>query len=612
METKLLKLYKNDRLIDALRREGMDNIPSNIILDKRIPGIGATYTEIHSLRNSIIIEPNVPVIKGKIKKHADLNLLGIYEGVKESTIKKYLSNTSTQFKKLLTTPEGFRKIRKAAHDLQIDIYSDYFCLLDECERLNQDVGYREKITNPVSDFFRFTNKAFVSATPLDIHHPQVYSQGFYKLQIDPQFEYKKDIEILITNDFANVLIEKLESLKYSRCICIFYNSTSGIDSLIHSQRMQYNYKTFCSPKSKNKLNKLGFKNVESDFYEPLSNYNFFTSRYFSAIDIDLKVKPDIIILSDLNQAEHTIIDPFTEAIQIQGRFRTIFEDGTNYNSLTHISNIKGDLKVKTNEQLDIEIEQFRKNHEFLLNQYQHTQNQFAKEAILKDLKRSTYYELLDEDWKLDEFAVHNKYNEERVRGYYKNFSLLKKAYEDTGFFNVKSNDPDLRFFLNEERLKIRTKEGIKQKWKRIVSFLKNAPDIEEFRKMLILEDFSDANLIVDAYIKLGEKFIESVDYSRKKIKTKLEKIQNNEKRFCAEITLEIFDHFELNIKKPKQFYKEELKKIYSRYGIDYKVNQNTIKDYCEISIDNSTKPASIILKKFVVSNNKESHNFFFS
>lgn len=41
-----------------------------------------------------------------------------------------------------------------------------------------------------------------------------------------------------------------------------------------------------------------------------------------------------------------------------------------------------------------------------------------------------------------------------------------------------------------------------------------------------------------------------------------------------------------------------------------KVNQNTIKDYCEISLDNSTKPASIILKRFIVTNSEESHNFF--
>jgi hypothetical protein len=599
IQTKPLKLFKRERLIDALKRDGMENIPSNIILDKRIPGIGATYTEIHSKRNSIIIEPNVPVIKGKVKKHENLNLLGVYEGVKKPSVKKYLLNSSIQHKKLLTTPEGFRKIREVATEIGLNIYAEYFCLFDECERLNQDVGYREKITNPVNDFFNFTNKAFVSATPLDIHHPKVYEQRFYRLKIEPQFEYKKDIELIVTNDFVNVLNEKLESLKHSRCICIFYNSTAGIDSIIHTKRMQYNYKTFCSPKSKTILLKHGFKNVESDYNEPLENYNFFTSRYFSAIDIELKIKPDIIILTDLKQAEHTMIDPFTEAIQIQGRFRTIFKDGTNYNSLTHITNFKSELTIKSDEHLDIEIEQFRKNHEYLIAQYTNAENPIVKAAVLKDLKRSSYFELLDEEWNLDEFAVHNKYNEERVRRYYTDFDLLVKAYEETGFFNVICNPPDLRFFLNEIRLKIRQKEGIKMKLKRIVSFLRGTTNIEEFRNILIQESFEDANLIVDAFLKLGEDFIISVDYSRAKMRNELGKIRNKEKRFCVDIILEISDAFELGIKKPKDFYKEKLKEIYSRYGIDYKVTLDTIKDYFIVSPDNGSKPYSYTLIKFI-------------
>jgi hypothetical protein len=43
-------------------------IPSNIILFKTLTGIGATSLEITAERNSIIIEPNVPVIQGKMAK----------------------------------------------------------------------------------------------------------------------------------------------------------------------------------------------------------------------------------------------------------------------------------------------------------------------------------------------------------------------------------------------------------------------------------------------------------------------------------------------------------------------------------------------------------------
>ncbi len=460
------------------------------------------------------------------------------------------------------------------------------------------LAIEKKITNPVSDFFEFDNKAFVSATPLEIHHPKVIEQGFYRLKIEPQFEYKKDIELIVTNDFVNVFLEKLESLNQSQCICIFYNSTSGIDSIIHSLNMQYNYKTFCSPKSKTILMKHGFKNVESDFVEPLENYNFFTSRYFSAVDIEIKVKPDIIILSNLNQAEHTVIDPFTEAIQIQGRFRNIFEDGKNYNSLTHITNFKSEIKVKTDEQIDKEIEQYKKTHRLIFKQFNEESDAVKRNIIKKDLDRLSFNELLDENKKLDDFAVHNLYNEERVRTYYSDLESLHEAYKESNFFNV-SLKTDLRFNLDEVRLKIRSNESTKKKIIRIVSLLNEISNIEQFREMLIQESFEEANTIVDAFLKLGKIFIQKVDYSLAKIKKELEKIDSEERRFGAAIILEISDTFLFGLKQDRNIYKQKLQEIYSRYGISQKVTLETIKEYFEVTEDKGIKPPAITLKKFI-------------
>lgn len=472
-------------------------------------------------------------------------------------------------------------------------------MFDECERLNQDVGYRKKITNPVNDFFLFDNKAFVSATPLDIQHPKAIEQGFYRLKIDPQFDYKKDLELIVTNDIVNTLLEKLESLKSSQCVCIFYNSTAGIDSIIHSLKMQHNYKTFCSPKSKRILTKLGFKNVETDFSLPLENYNFFTSRYFSAVDMEIPVKPDIIILTDLKQAEHTIIDPFTEAIQIQGRFRNGLKDGKNYNSFTHITNIKGTLKVKSPETLDKEIAQYRKHYEYFKVEHLKTNDQVIKDAIDVEMGRSSFFEMLDKDGNLDDFAVDNKYNEERVKGYYINTEALKKAYDDTGFFNVNFK-MDHRFFSDELRLSVRKVDSRKKKIIRTVEILNtlNDQEIEQLRKLLI-QDFNEADEVIRAYLKLGFDFIVSTDFSFTKIKKRLAEFESDEKRFCAAILLEILDSFELQVKQDKNIFKKELQEIYSRYGIIQKVTQTTIMDYFEVSPDNSVKPAAYTLLKFV-------------
>ena len=87
-DVKHIVINQNEYLIDVFKREGfeLDAIPTNCIFNKVLPGLGATYSEIKSKRNSVIIEPNVPVIKGKTDKNN--KLLGIYEGVTDNKIKK--------------------------------------------------------------------------------------------------------------------------------------------------------------------------------------------------------------------------------------------------------------------------------------------------------------------------------------------------------------------------------------------------------------------------------------------------------------------------------------------------------------------------------------------
>ena len=72
--------------------EVLPMIPTNTILYKKLTGLGATYGELKAKRNSIIIEPNKPVISGKCKdpKHKDDNLFGVYEGVYTDNIIAYI------------------------------------------------------------------------------------------------------------------------------------------------------------------------------------------------------------------------------------------------------------------------------------------------------------------------------------------------------------------------------------------------------------------------------------------------------------------------------------------------------------------------------------------
>lgn len=215
MKIKEAIIKKGEWLLDALKRIGYDLIPTNTILDKTLTGLGATHSEIHSKRNSIIIEPNVTVILGKLNNNE--NLEAVYEKCTPYNIKKYLQ-MDIPYRKILCTPESFHKIRKAAEELRINIYKEYFCLFDECEKVTQDIDYRRKIAQPIYDFFKFENKAFVSATPLPMTHKEFERQNFQKIKIKPEYDYKKDLELIVTNSYYKRLKKVLDSMKDSKCV----------------------------------------------------------------------------------------------------------------------------------------------------------------------------------------------------------------------------------------------------------------------------------------------------------------------------------------------------------------------------------------------------------
>lgn len=638
METEYVSIYEREFLDKALERKyGNKNIPSHVILDKTLTGIGATHTELHSHRNSIIIEPNVPVIINKANGHSDW--LTVYSETTQSQIKKYLSNDRIKYKKILTTPEGFKKIRKAANKGYKQIQSDYFCLFDECEKITQDCDYRAAITQPVYDFFEFKNKAFVSATPLEVRHPKFKEQGFKKIKIKPEFDYRKDLHLIVTNSYEKTVREELERLKDSPCVCIFLNSVTEINKLVNTLKLMDESYIFCSEEGVKKLKEAGFTNALSEIYHPLKKYNFFTSMFYSALDINLGVKPDIMLLTNLNTASYTMIDPMTEAIQIQGRFRTKFEDGQTYSSLTHITNKKC-LDAKSEEDVTKIIDEYVTTYKHLLMRFKIATDSVRKKGIKDQLKKICEDYLLDENGNIDYFGIDNKYNEERVKKYYEPIEVqegeeieeyeqeLCHAYEMTGFFNIEYEE---RYdTLSEDdifRLKYES-NAEKQVYKliRILISLNSSKDLSQIEKEQITEElkktFDLAELTIEAYkeldfFRLDMAASPCLDSNYKNSKSKIRRHltfairdnRNERKRFSAPVLQEMDTAFSQYI--GQKIAKEETKRIigeiYQKYGIFYnqpetvtaKLTQNTIAEYYEVKPHNKEKPNKWSIKKML-------------
>lgn len=597
-------LHKGEWLLDALQRVGYKMIPTNTILNKTLTGLGATHSEIHSKRNSIIIEPNVPVILGKLNDNE--NLEAVYEKCTPYSIKQYLK-MDIEYKKIITTPESYHKIRKAAMELNINIYKEYFCLFDECEKLTQDIDYRRKISQPIYDFFKFEQKAFVSATPLEMSHPEFEKQGFQLLKIVPDYDYKKDLELIITNSYYKRLRIVLDNLKDSKHICIFFNVTDGIGDLIDNLGVT-DYKVFCSQKSVEKLKKRGIVNANSQIDYPLAKYNFFTCRFYSALDIRIsKYKPDILMLTDLRTAQWTMIDPFTEAIQIQGRFRKKGKDDITYNSLTHITTINPNIRVRSKEEIKNRIDQSIVNYNLLKEQPE--TNEFKKEAILEDMGNLKYQDLIDERGEINPFSIDNLYNEERVRAYYQSADALYQAYLDTDFFNVTYNnvtecvgDDDIEK-LNNTKVAIEQRKQLLCLIVRLEEWFKNGKITLEEKKMLLnqLRKQPECDYILTAYNKIGKDAIVSAEYKKQLIDKKVkeyDKAQAQKLRFSPDVLNDIKAEFPLGIYLPKEEIKQRLQLIYHENGVNFKATQDTIRDYYDCDVSNSKEKPSFKLIRF--------------
>ena len=330
--------------------------------------------------------------------------------------------------------------------------------------------------------------------------------------------------------------------------------------------------------------------------EPLAKYNFFTCRFFSALDIKEKQKPDILILTDLNEAVYTMIDPFTEATQIQGRFRNGF------NSLTHISNVKIDLDIMSKEAIDSMIEEFEITHSCLNDRLKQATDKYRKQAISKDMESVKYADLLDEQGNINYFSVDNLYNEERVKEYYKTKESLFNAYNVTNHFNV--TDASVIELLGEDDLLTLRKAKTDIEKRRLLTeqlrkLYSNQDKVDISFYLNILKKENQGAYTIDAFQKIGKEGLEKAGYKKGTIDKAVKEYDKMVHRFLPEVIQDIQSEFDLNVWIEKEEIRDRLEMIYKRHNILYTVKLNTIKDYFLVDETKDKKPYKYILKVLI-------------
>ena len=559
-------------------------IETNTILNKTITGIGATYSEIKAPRHSIIIEPTRPVIYGKThdSKHKNDNLMGVCQGVTSDMVTDYVENSlrDNKWVKILTTPESFRKVLKAFGDLDIDIRFDgYFLLFDECQKMVKDCDYRSDITLPMDLFFECKDKAIVSATP-PTQYADTRFNDFQMVKLIPDYDYQMDLQLYTTNNVLQSSRELLESLASDeRPVFFFVNSTDMIFSLMKQLGVKDESAVFCSEKSVDKLKSFKFRNAYEEWKESkMAHYNWMTSRFYSALDIELQESPNVVMLTDCYTAEYTMIDPYMDAVQIVGRFRN------GVNRIYHISNFDKRNPIKSREQIEEMFHAQQIVYDYMGKMADTASTATQREEFRRAQATIPFTRFLDEDNKIDPYKVDNYIDEEMIKVIYNNYGRVLQAYQECGYFNV-TRVPRYCKFGDYERLKIESKAAsIREKRKEIVSQLEKLGTCETEAECQHKRDLAFADsLIVEAYDLLGKEEIEQLRYSVTKMREAII-LKKHQVKAHATDAIQLINTFFF----PQQWYsaktiKEKIKEIFAELNIPTSkaVTSHTITEYFE-------------------------------
>lgn len=567
METRIIKISKGQHLADIYPL-----IETNIILNKRLSGIGATHCEIIAPRHSIIVVPNVPIITCKVEKHKDSdNLLGVMANISVRDIEQYLEATLSTDKliKIMVTPESFYKVRKAFNEVAFNMYDVCFLMLDECHKFIKERDFREEIVQPLHSFFKFKNKALVSATPLTPSDPRFDEQGFKKVVVEPDWRFLNDILIICADDIRGAFYTETVCTRRGELPkepqCIFVNSISIIANLITDSNLEEISSIFCSEQSAVELRQRGFKNVHTEWKNEYEKpYMFFTSRFFTGLDIWLEKKPRVLYFSDAKNAEQTLMDPYTDMAQACGRFRNGMKE------IYHFVNFNTEIERKSKEDIEEYVNGIIKSHIALQDLLNKSHNKFEKQAITKILGALPFKEIFFED-EIDYFMKDHITDSERVKQYYNNWFSLQTAYGNSGYFRNPDIDDSNCFPPIPAELKKIPKRSRKE-IERIqrIAIVETLSHIAPYYKTSAINDIiytlrANNKLMVDAFFQLGKDFIERCEYNPKIIKEELlnrkgARVTPDEAFFNT-----LYSSFEIGKKYLCSEAKKELQRIYDKF-----------------------------------------------
>lgn len=260
-------------------------------------GMGATTLEFNAKRNSIIVEPIKITASSKAYKHNALYVgsptkYHTQKAPSKLTIKKYASDPSIKYKKIVVVADSLPKVIDA---IGPDVFKDYFLLVDEIDSFQLDSTYRKSMELVLDIYKTFpqSSRAMLSATKIDFTDPVLHKEPVINVRYDKP--KSRTIYVMTTNssNIPGVIIDHIKHLLTTYPddkIFVAYNTVKGsLDLCEHLVKekiaAEKEVRILCSQASASIAEKY-YQELDSE--ELPAKINFFTSAYFTGFDLSEK------------------------------------------------------------------------------------------------------------------------------------------------------------------------------------------------------------------------------------------------------------------------------------------------------------------------------------
>ena len=561
----------------------------NGILNKEIPGCGATTVALTDEHKTIICSPRNELLKNKHEQYPDTLL--VIGGVDTKEIETYLQ--TAELPKILVSYDSVYKLIGC-----IKYKSDWRVVVDEFQCLLADSSFKSEIELHFLDNSRsFPYVTFLSATPiLDKYLEQIdYFKDMNYYQLDWE---EKDIVRVYRERTKNPINAALEIVRYyqnsnypsvyvngeriySKECVIFLNSVNNIVNIIKQTELKPEEVNIIVGNSEDNDRQIarigeGFKRGRIPLKgETHKKFTFCTSTAYAGCDF-YSTNAATFVISDCNRP-NTAVDIATELVQIAGRQRLACNPFRQF--LTFVYNVNAEeVEQETfNEHLcrkvNVTLDEIRDNNN-------------AGEALrakrIKDFRRipdnvkyQDSYTMYDEqkgEFVFNRLAyVNEQYCFDVQKFNYQNGVIVKKLLQDSSF-DVSENQT---YAVYQEQLKhLIKKEPFVDRMQAYCEYRAKQGLIVNLAMSTLESKYPELRYYYEA---LGVDRIKALNYKEKKLLNEIHIMKTKNK-----IRHELHGIIHIGDRILTTDIQQTLHDVYDRLGIDKSLKATDLNEFFEI------------------------------